>query len=206
MTGDSMGEMGADITGVVLAGGLSSRLGQDKARIALAQGGAADFLSRTVAILATCCSRVIIAGREYPEHEYCLDIIPGMGPVGGIATALAMSGGACLVLSCDLPFMETAVLERLIAHRSRRFAGTLATMYRHKDTGQVEALVAIYEQGALPYFQAAVRDNRLKISRAVPQSMQHFLEYQDEEALPFFNINYPADLVVARKIAEMKGS
>ena len=193
------------ITGIVLAGGLSSRMGHDKARVSLIQGESVDFLSRAITMLSACCERVIIAGREHPEHEYCLDTVPGLGPVGGIATALAMSDNACLVLSCDLPFMEAEVLERLITHRAQRLEDTLSTLYRQKDTGHVEALVAIYEREALPFFQASVQNSHLKISQVVPPSRQHFLDYNAEEALPFFNINYPADLLVARKIMQMMG-
>ena len=190
----------ADITGVVLAGGQSSRMGRDKATIALEQGESEDFLSRTAALLAVFCQQVLIAGRAHPDYAYCLDEVPGQGPMGGIATALASSGRACLVLSCDLPFMEPTVLERLVAHRARRFAGALATLYRQKDTGHTESLVAVYEYAALPCFQACLRDNKLQVSRAIPLSLQHFLDYAPEEAQPFFNVNTPEDLLVARKL------
>ena len=190
----------ADITGVVLAGGQSSRMGRDKAGISLEQGAGQNFLSRTAALLAACCQQVLIAGRAHPDYAHCLDEVPGQGPMGGIATALASSGRACLVLSCDLPFMEPAILERLIAHRARRFAGALATVYRQKDTGQAESLVAIYEYAALPCFLASLRGMKLHVSRAIPLSRQHFLDYSPEEAQFFFNVNTPGDLLAARKL------
>ena len=194
-----------NLTGIVLAGGLSSRLGHDKAQVRLANAEEPDFLARAAGMLAACCQRVIIVGRAHPDYEHCPDDIPGRGPAGGIATALKVSESACLVLSCDLPFMEREVLERLIACRAERPVGTLATSYRQKDTGHVESLVAIYEKEALPCFQSRIHEGRLKTSQAVPLSQQHFLDYTAEEALPFFNINYPADLLVARKIIQMMG-
>ena len=196
---------GADLTGVVLAGGLSSRLGRDKAKIRLVHGEEPDFLARAAGVLAACCNRVVVVGRTHPAYECYPDAAPGNGPVGGIATALEICGSACLVLSCDLPFMEPGVLERLIACRTGRPAASLSTAYRQKDTGHVEALVAIYEKEALPYFQACLREGKFKISHAVPLARQHFLEYTADEALPFFNINYPADLLVARKVMQMMG-
>lgn len=195
----------ADLTGVVLAGGLSSRLGYDKAKIRLVHGEEPDLLARAVAVLATCCERVIIVGRTHPDYESYPDAVPGCGPVGGVATALEISASACLVLSCDLPFMRQNVLERLIACRAGRPGDALATSYRQKDTGYVQALVAIYEKGALPFFQARIAECRLKIRRTIPWPRQHFLEYAADESLPFFNINYPADLHAARKIMRMMG-
>ncbi len=196
---------GAGLTGVVLAGGLSSRLGHDKAQIRLAHGDEPDFLAKAVAVLSSCCERVIIVGRTHPEHTSYPDAIPGRGPAGGIATALEVSASACLTLSCDLPFMEQSVLERLIACRATRPENTLSTSYRQQDTGHVEALVAIYEREALPYFQTCVNEGRLKISQVVPPSQRYFLDYTVDESLAFFNINYPADVLVARKIMQMTG-
>lgn len=205
MSESANGLCGRGITGVVLAGGRSSRLGHDKAKIRLTHGEEPDFLARAVSLLSFCCDRVIIIGRTYPGFEWYQDTVPGHGPVGGIATALAVSASACLALSCDLPFMEQKVLEQLIACRATRPDGTLSTSYRQKDTGHVEALVAIYEKEALPYFQTCVHEAKLKISMVVPQSRQHFLDYTAEDSLPFFNINYPADLLVARELMRMMG-
>lgn len=194
-----------DVTGVVLAGGLSSRMGRDKARLQLMRGEEPDLLASATKVLAPCCKRVIVVGRDHPAHECYPDSIPGSGPVGGIATALAISGTACMVLSCDLPFMEEDVVKKLMACRLARPDGALSTSYRQCDTGHVESLVAIYEYESLPYFQQCAKEKLLKISRVIPPERQHFLKYSIDEALPFFNINYPADLIVARKVLQMLG-
>jgi len=204
MTGKEKGARGQNLTGVVLAGGLSSRLGHDKASVRLAHDWDLDLLAKAVTVLRSCCQQIIVVGREHPDYECYPDAIPGRGPVGGIATALEICAGACLVLSCDLPFMEAKVLERLVACRAERPDNALVTSYRQKDIGHVEALVAVYEKEALPFFQTCTAESKLKISRVVPQERQHFLEYAADEALPFFNINYPADLLVARKILQMQ--
>lgn len=192
--------MPRELTGVVLAGGLSSRLGHDKVLLRLHGGQNLDLLAHGVALLERVCAKVLVVGRERPGYACFPDKVPGCGPVGGIATALEVSNGPCLVLSCDLPFMESAVLEKLVRARDARPPDTLSTAYRQKDTGHIEALVAVYEPGCLPYFQESVRQRLLKISLIVPREQQHFLDYSIEEALPFFNINYPADLEVARRM------
>ena len=194
------------VTGVVLAGGLSSRLGHDKAVLRLhSDGKELNLLARSAALLEGVCGKVIIVGREVEGYTCYPDDAPGNGPVGGIATALRAAGTACLVLSCDMPFMDKAVLERLLRAHAERPSGSLSTCYRQRDTGHTESLVAIYEAEALPFFQSCLAEKWLKISRVVPPERQYFLVYSAEESLPFFNINYPADLEVARLMIRMIG-
>ncbi len=193
------------LIGIVLAGGLSLRLGHDKARVHLSQEESVDLLTRSVSLARQVCGEALVIGREQAGLPSYPDIYPGCGPVGGIATALEVSKSACLVLSCDLPFMDKKTLERLAEERLKSPEGTLATAYRQQDTGHMEALVAIYEAEALPFFQDSIAEGLLKISRIIPQHRQHFIPYSAEEALPFFNINYPADLLVARRVLQMLG-
>ena len=194
------------LTGIVLAGGLSSRLGHDKAELRLESGSGIDLLARSVALLRAVCAKTLVIGRRNPNYDCLPDDTPRQGPVGGIATALRAAGTACLVISCDLPFMEGAVIRRLIAAHAARPAGMLCTLYKQRETGHVEALVAIYEPECLPFFQACLAKGHLKISRVVPEDRQHFLPYSARESLPFFNINYPADLEAAHRIVNAAGS
>lgn len=193
------------LTGVVLAGGLSSRLGHDKVRLKLSGASGPDLLARSVQLLESVCDGVLVIGREQSGYRCHPDKAPGHGPVGGITTALEVSGGPCLLLSCDLPFMEAPVLERLIEAHAARPEGALTTCYRQEDTGHKEALVAVYEYACLPLFQACVDGKLLKISRVVPEDRQHYLHYSADESLPFFNINYPADLELARRMIALLG-
>lgn len=197
----------ARIIGIVLAGGLSSRMGYDKALVRLSGGENPDILARTVTLLQDICGRAIVVGRQQEGYACVPDLAPGHGPVGGIATALEhCQGAACLVLSCDLPFMERRVLDNLIAHRNRRPQGTHVTAYQQKDTGNIEALVAIYEPECLPYFQICVNERLLKINRVVPAHLQHYVPYGGDESLPFFNLNYPADVETACRITRSQAS
>ena len=188
----------ARIIGVVLAGGLSTRLGQDKALVRL-PGSENSLLARTVALLQEVCGWAIVVGRQQPGFACVPDMAPGCGPVGGIATALEHCfGAACLVLSCDLPFMDKQVLETLIAQRNKRPRGTHLTAYRQRDTGHIQPLVAIYEPECLPYFRICVNERLLKINRVVPLHQQHYVPYAPEDARAFFNLNNPGDLETAR--------
>ena len=188
------------VIGLIMAGGLSSRLGYDKASISLDSRQYSDLLGRTAAILKEVIGEVYIVGREYTGYPNYLDDVPGLGPVGGIATGLRHSGAACFVLSCDLPFMTKEIVEKLLYFRNLQPENILMTAYKQQETGFSEPLVAIYEHAALPYFQTCVERRLLKINRIVPIEQQAHLAYQSHESLPFFNINYPADLEVAKRI------
>ena len=199
------------IVGVVLAGGLSTRLGQDKTRLHLHGESSPGLLARTAALLHSVTGEVWIScrgNRPCPVSEtgvdgpyYRLnDEVEGMGPFGGVITALRVAQGPVLVLSCDLPFMERAVLERLLAQRAVRRPGTVMTTFRQVETGFIESLVAVYEFEALPLFRQALEVGERKLSRVVPPDLREHIPYAVREALPFFNINYPADLEMARRI------
>lgn len=192
------------LTGIVLAGGRSSRLGKDKAAIHLYGEQQPDLLARTCNLLDSLTEEVWISGRSGNMHnaEYLWipDEVQGVGPVAGIMSALRTAQGPILVLSCDLPFMEKETLQRLIDARKKRPAETLMTTFLQQETGFIEALVSIYEFEALPYFEQAIEDGIYKISRTIPKKCQHTVPYERRDSLPFFNVNYPADLEMARRV------
>lgn len=197
-----------ELTGVVLAGGLSSRLGKDKAALML--DGEEDLLLRSVRLLLGVSSKVLVVGRDapglndMPGVECIRDEQPGCGPVGGIAAALKHSGTDCLVLSCDLPFMTATTLQGLINAWNRRKADTLLYAYSQQGTGKIENLVGIYSRNALDIIQNSLNKKLLKISLVLPKEQQEMLEYGLEDSLPFFNINYPADLFIAREYLRLQ--
>lgn len=90
------------ILGVVLAGGLSTRFGSDKA---LAELGGHTLLARAVDVLSGWCEKVIVAGRELAPAPTIPDWPrAGMGPLGGLAAALryAQDEDYATVLSCGV--------------------------------------------------------------------------------------------------------
>jgi len=189
-------------TGVVLAGGQSSRLGLDKAGLRLS-GSGSDLLTRSAMLLRDLGLPVLVVGREHPDFPWVSDDLPNHGPLGGVVTALRHSRGACLALSCDLPFMDKTTLERLIAGREQRPDKCLWTAFSHTETGQTEYLPAIYEYALLDLLEEKLQRRLLKMAKLLPEERLHKIPCVFEEALPFFNINYPADLILARNYLEL---
>jgi molybdopterin-guanine dinucleotide biosynthesis protein A len=181
--------------GVVLAGGKSSRLGQDKTAV-LYQGQ--TLLERSARLLGACCEEVFVSCRDPrivpPGLTVLEDETERVGPLGGITTALRHLGGPVFALACDLPFMERRFLDALIQAREARPEPCLMTAWEQRDTGFIEALVAIYEPAALPLFEAGIAAGHFKLSRLIPPHLRHTLVYGPEDSRFFFNVNYPQDL------------
>ncbi|PTN35052.1 molybdenum cofactor guanylyltransferase [Desulfonatronum sp. SC1] len=187
--------------GVVLAGGKSSRLGHDKARIVFS---GVSLLSRSVDLLKRHCDMVYVVGRLPEEHGLnvpsFLDDVPGRGPAGGIATVLRRLNRSCLVVSCDLPLMDDRTLRRLKAGWREKPKTALMTTFQQEDTRYIEALVAVYEPEALPLLEQGFDQGLYQLNRILTEPMRHHIPYPRSEATPFFNVNHPADLSMLRHL------
>ncbi len=105
------------VLGAVLAGGRSRRFGSDKA-LAVFEG--LPLRAHAVAALSGVTDRVIVCGRAMPDGSGIPDRpAPDLGPLGGLAAALALAAGAgfarVLTLPCDTPRVPAAVLRTLLA-------------------------------------------------------------------------------------------
>jgi molybdopterin-guanine dinucleotide biosynthesis protein A len=98
--------------GVILAGGLSRRMGQDKALLKLHNQ---QMLSRTFkALTGTSVNKVVIS-RNDDQKEHFADLIPNKGPLSGIHSIAARFPSAnLLIVPVDLPFMDTESLQTLL--------------------------------------------------------------------------------------------
>ncbi|MEX1994939.1 MAG: NTP transferase domain-containing protein [Steroidobacteraceae bacterium] len=133
--------------GLVLAGGRSSRMQADKAALAY---GRKPQLARAFELLAPRVQQAFVSVRAEQRDEglrarypQVVDGAPGEGPIAGIIAAQALHPAAAwLVVACDLPLLDGATLDQLLAGRDR---SRLATAFRSAADGLPEPLCAIYE-------------------------------------------------------------
>lgn len=141
--------------GLVLAGGRSRRLGRDKARV--------DYhglpqLRWAYERLAECCAEVRVSVRDLDAAApfRALGLIADSGRLEGPAAGLASASRAhpdvaWLVLAVDMPLIDLAMLDALVAARDPR---GLATVFVHAD-GTPEPLCAIWEPAVATELAAA---------------------------------------------------
>ena len=125
--------------GLILAGGRSKRMGEDKARLPLAH---TDLLAWQVARLADCCDWVVVSG-DYPEHAAVPDILPGLGPLAGLhAAALHFPKAALWALPVDMPGLRPERLQVLRQQTTPAFYGESPLPAWFPDTDNLAAAIA----------------------------------------------------------------
>lgn len=156
------------------------------------------MLARMVELAGRFCPVVAVAGRDpgplVPAVPWFLDAEPGLGPMGGIITALERFRTPCLVLSCDLPRLGAPTLKKLLEAWRCKPAGAVMTTFEQAETGFIEALVAVYEPEASALLRRANEEGCRKLSRAIPAALRHCVVYRVKDGAPFFNVNTPDDL------------
>ena len=197
-----------DISCIVLAGGKSLRLGQNKVLEII---GDKSLLERAVAQLGSFHSDIIIVAAAkqslpqligYPRVRNIVDVYPGKGPLGGIYTGLAASDSFYnLVVACDMPFLNLALLDYMI----QLSADFDLVIPRLGD--MVEPLHAVYSKNCLTPIEQLLRQGSLGAREIFALVKVRYVEADeidcfDPEHLSFFNINTKADLERARKQAK----
>jgi len=189
------------VIGAILVGGKSRRMGFDK--IAMRIDGE-PVLSRLADILADRVEGVFAIGRaprrvEAPRFvQWHLDLRPGLGPLSGIATALALAGAggstagrAVLALACDMPRVSPGLLDRLLDGRR---ADRPVSAIRHPLTGRLEPLAAIYEASALPAIEEALDRGALSATKVLEAVGAHAVDVPAEFSAHIAGANTPEEL------------
>jgi len=188
------------LTGFILAGGQSSRMGTDKA---LLQLNGETLLARALRLVGAVCAEARIVGSVARLSGYeavVEDIFPNRGPLGGIHAALKSSGTELnLVLAVDLPLIEVRFLDYLVA---RACAGE-AVVTVPRASGGWQPLCAVYRRAFAPIAEAALAQGKNKIDALFASVTTEIL---DEDELTcagfspamFRNLNTPEDWEWAR--------
>ncbi len=190
----------SDILGVVLAGGRSKRFGSDKA---FAELGGVSLVHRAARTLLPLAGRVVVVANDLDRHSLegkpvRPDLVSGIGPLGGLHTAVAWAAeeglSGAVVLATDMPFAPTALLADLVGELDRGVAVVPAS---HGPRG-FEPLCAAYDVGCLPAIEAAIERGDRAVISFFPAVDLRIVElarvssYGDPDTM-FFNVNRPED-------------
>jgi molybdopterin-guanine dinucleotide biosynthesis protein A len=193
------------MTGVLVAGGQSRRMGRDKRFLEL---GGQSLLHRALSVLQGLFPEVLIALAEpLPQltrqgYRVVLDLIPNCATLGGLYTGLASAGHPRIfAVGCDMPFLNPEVIRRLAG------LGAQVDIAMPRLATGLQPMHAVYSKACLPHLERMAGAQELKVQalaevpgltvKLAPE--KDFLD-ADPQLLSFFNINTPADLEFARKL------
>ena len=197
------------VTGIVLAGGGSRRLGRNKA---LERIGSEPLISAVIGRLFQLTDKTVVVvacpdnGTELslslpPSVETVVDTFPRAGALGGIFTGLSWSDRQWgLVVACDMPFLNLELLRYMLSVREG-YDVVVPVL-----DGRPEPVHALYSKACLPHMERHLQARDLKIVRffsrvRVNYLNQRIIEEFDIKHLSFFNVNTQDDLDRARSLS-----
>ncbi|HKD82154.1 MAG TPA: molybdenum cofactor guanylyltransferase [Candidatus Angelobacter sp.] len=191
----------SQVSGFVLAGGKSTRMGQDKAALTL---NGQTLLEHALAALRQVCRDVAILGRyeRYgafaPAYE---DIYPGCGPLGGIHSALSHAQTRySLIIAVDTPFL----MPEFLSYLADRAAASDAVVITPEIDEYTQPLCTVYSLDFLPIAERAIQNGNYKIVPLFPRNQTLVIKQAELRkfafgAEMFENLNTPDDLERARR-------
>jgi len=191
------------ISGFVLAGGESRRMGQPKQGLVL---DGETMLEKQVRLLQGVCGTVSVVGPRVelmqPDVTFISDLVRGRGPLGGIHAALSVSRTEySLVVACDLPFLQT----RFLQHLARVALHLRADVTIPADkTRRLLPVCAVYRRRTLSMIRGRLAQDLNKADGYFRNARLHVVTWREilRAGFPthiFDNINRPEDLEEARR-------
>jgi molybdenum cofactor guanylyltransferase len=200
-----------DLTIVLQAGGKSSRMGYDKALAPFMGVTMIEYILEQVKELGR--DRIVITNRPDDYRFIGLpiypDVIPHWGALGGLYSAIYHAPqDACVVLACDMPFINRRLLEHIIT-----FLPDYDAVIPSLDPAGnglpvfAEPFRAAYRNTCLAPIKAAIDAEQRRVISFFDQVNIRFVDYDevktfDPDSRSFFNVNTPEDLVIAERMAQ----
>lgn len=180
-----------DITGIILAGGKSSRMGIDKGFLMLNKK---PFIQHSIDALKPLVSDIIIVS-DNPDYDTLgfkrvTDTIKDAGPVAGICSGLdASNTDYNLVLSCDIPLIKTEVLEKLITN-----IDTDSDIIQIESNGKTMPLIALYKKQCSRVFNSLLKKDERRLRVAVNQCRVKNISLDHHDYNTTMNVNTKEEL------------
>ncbi len=185
-----------DVTGIILAGGKSTRYGRNKAFVDI---DGLSLIERVIRVMDSIFQHLILITNTPDEYAYLglpmhEDLIKGLGPIGGIYTGLSkITDDAGFFVACDMPFLNKELIQYMIESRG------LFDVVVPRVSGMVEALHALYRRGCLPTVKRQIDSRQYQTLRIFDKVSTRYVEEDEIRSLDpdlrsFININRPQEL------------
>lgn len=185
--------MSESLVGVVLMGGYSTRMGQDKAELTVANGQKESTFAELAHEKLKCYTTDVyysinVTQKEYFSSNVIVDKYDNEGPLSGIISSLEFTQNSILVLGVDLPLIGKKTIKNLIANRNWDLLTT--TYYNFQDT-KWQPMVSIWEIETLPCLKKFFEEGGRSVQKFLDKFGNQKVEIQDISE--FQNINTPED-------------
>ncbi len=182
-----------DITGVLLVGGKSQRMGQDKVLLPV---GELPLVQVMYKLLSRIFETVLVVGHHRPQFDDLMiqateDIIPDVGALGGLYTGLESAGTPHIfAAACDMPFLTEPVIREILKYRS----GADAVI--PVGPRGPEPLCAVYSDSCKESFLDGINMGRYRIRQNLEglKVSEPVINIPEDGPDPFLNLNFPEDL------------
>ncbi|MEI6205329.1 MAG: formate dehydrogenase accessory sulfurtransferase FdhD [Desulfuromonadales bacterium] len=191
------------VTGAILAGGASSRMGRNKA---LLEVDGSPIIARTYRTLASLFHEVIIVTNTPDDYAFipCRkvpDIYPEIGSIAGLHSALAHSmTGKTFVTACDMPFVDSYIIRHLCNLQHNGYDAVIP----FSEGGQ-EPLHAVYTSQCKDVFERAINNGERKILDILSRMKTRLVTWEEMQevagsAVAFLNVNTPEEYGTIREV------
>lgn len=196
-----------EITGMILAGGSSHRMGTDKSFLDL---GGEPVIAHVIKVMTAAFPRVLLVTNDPDKYArfglpMTPDIIPGIGTLGGIHAGLSsLKAGGAFFTAADMPFIRRALIDYLV----NAFHETDAVV--PYINGEYEPLLAVYSRRCVTAIEQTIASRKRRavdFLSSVRLRMIRDDEFRsvDPDFISTFNINTPEDYERARQIVKELG-
>lgn len=179
------------ITGIILAGGKSSRMGTDKGFLLLNDK---PFVQYSIDALTPLVSEIMIVS-DNPEYDTfglkrVNDITKNSGPVAGICSGLeASSTNYNVILSCDIPLINSKVVQKLIDN-----IDDTSQIIQVESNGKSMPLIAVYRKGVANTFNAFLEADERRLRVAIKSCVSKNITLEKKHEFATMNVNTQNEL------------
>lgn len=180
-----------DVTGAILAGGRSSRMGTDKA---LLSAGGEPFIGRVAGALHSVLREVMIISDHSGRYDFLNlpvfpDYWPSCGPLAGIHSALVrVTTRKVLACPCDLPDVTPALFESLISARTKH------PIVIASQNDNVQPLCGIYDVSLIPLMEGHLKRGQRSVRVFIEEAGALTVRF-DADPPMLTNLNTPSDYI-----------
>jgi molybdopterin-guanine dinucleotide biosynthesis protein A len=179
-------------TGIILSGGLSLRMGEDKGVIQLDEY---KMVEKIIRLMDPFCDKLIISANNSNYDKFGLKVVNDktdrIGPIGGIISCMREeNSNFYLVMSCDTPNISNFTIAQLFDNLNN------FDVVVYKQNNRIEPLISLFSKSATGKMEEEVKNKNFKLQDVIKKLNYNAILLEDNEKTKreFLNINAKEDL------------